>query len=381
MATKAQKGKIRTDAPVYLVCGSDEYMVGARARKIADMLSPAETQTLGLEIIDGRVKTTADAMLALRQARDAVRTGSLLGGDKVVWLRDAVFFGGTPAARSNDVKDAVAALAALVKDGLPAGNRLLVSTTKIDKRSSFYKVCKAAGEVFEYEASGSYSAVERRAGDIASQAARKAGLSIDRAALQELVERTGPNTRQIVQEIEKLFLYTAGGRQVTVADVEAVVPPSRETMGWKLADAVARRDVAESIKVMRRLFAQRVAPIQLVYALERQFRYMEALDACARQGLVTLRRQGRRVDAEWSGSEADNVLAESGKADLKKMHPFRVAQMLSQLKAYRPGELGWCRKQILAAHEKLVSASVSPELVMEVLVTQLSAADDGGRRG
>ena len=65
---------------------------------------------------------------------------------------------------------------------------------------------------------------------MASDAFRKAGLNIGPDALGEFLEKTGTDTRQIVQEVEKLSVYLGDRKNVQVADVHAIVSPSREAV-------------------------------------------------------------------------------------------------------------------------------------------------------
>ena len=87
-APAASGGDARAHA-VHLICGDDEYRVAEAARTVVDEICPPADRAFGLEIIGGACSNPDEAIAALRQTLDAVRTVGFLGARKTVWLRDA----------------------------------------------------------------------------------------------------------------------------------------------------------------------------------------------------------------------------------------------------------------------------------------------------
>ncbi|HEY2012380.1 MAG TPA: DNA polymerase III subunit delta [Bryobacteraceae bacterium] len=79
--------------------------------------------------------------------------------------------------------------------------------------------------------------------------ARRAGLRIDPAAIDLLVEALGADVVRIAVEIEKLSLY-AGSRPVGVDDIAALVPDARASTIFALVNALGRRDRARALEVL-----------------------------------------------------------------------------------------------------------------------------------
>src|SRR5262249_31559899 len=71
-------------APVYLLIG-EAFQTEDLARELIELLVPPEPRSLSLEIYDGR-STPIGPIL------DSVRTPSLLGGTKVIWVREPTLF-------------------------------------------------------------------------------------------------------------------------------------------------------------------------------------------------------------------------------------------------------------------------------------------------
>ena len=103
------------------------------------------------------------------------------------------------------------------------------------------------------------------------------------AALEFFLDRVGFDSRQIVNELEKLLSYTGGRKKITAADVKAITSSSRSALAWDLADAVGNQDLKEATAVLRQLLFQKEEPIGLMVLLEARVRelllYRQALDA------------------------------------------------------------------------------------------------------
>ena len=136
---------------IKLIHGTDEYLVSHHARKAVNALCPDAEQTLGLETVEGDVKTVDEAVTALKIAIGALRTVGLFGGQKTVWLRDVSIFKDGVISRNEKVKGLLAQLAEDIKKGLPDGHHLIVSAPGVDRRSAFYKTCAASAEVEAYD--------------------------------------------------------------------------------------------------------------------------------------------------------------------------------------------------------------------------------------
>ncbi|MCC7300738.1 MAG: hypothetical protein IT583_06640, partial [Verrucomicrobia bacterium] len=136
---------------VKLIHGTDEYLVSHNARKSVDRLCPESEQTLGLETINGDVRTIDEAVTALKTCIGALRTVGLFGGQKTVWLRDVSIFKDGVISKNETVKELLGRLADDIKKGLPDSQNLIISAPGVDRRSVFYKVCEAAGTVEAYD--------------------------------------------------------------------------------------------------------------------------------------------------------------------------------------------------------------------------------------
>ena len=358
-------------APVQLLYGEDEYLVAESSRALVNRLCPPADQAFGLEIVEGRVDNAAEAVSAIRRCMEGVRTVGFLGGRKVVWLKDANFFSTSVTSEAQDTKAAAEQLVELIRAGLPPGQVLVISAGKVDRRSAFFKACQSAGHVQEFSVPDKDYLLDQHARETATAAFRKAGLIARGDVIDEFTDRTGADSRQIIQEVEKLSTYLGDRRDVTAQDVRAVVCATREAGVFDLAEAVGNRKVEGALGTLRQLMYQGENAVGLIIGLESLFRELIVFRECMDRRWLRLRRDGARVSAEWASSkEADAVLGAMPK-DPRSMHWFRAAKLAGQAENFTSGELARLQAVVLKMHETMFSSSLPMEMLMEFLVLTL----------
>lgn len=361
------------DAPVYLVVG-DEYLVSADARELVDRLCPPDEQALGLEIVDGRADTVADAEAALEEALQGLRTMGFFGGRKTVWLREATFLAQKRVAGSDAIKQRVASLTADIKSGLPEGVRLVISAPGLDKRSALYKACDGHGVVHEYAVADKPWLAERQARERAGQLMAEEGLKAAPGALDALIGKAGTDTRQIAQEIGKLAVYLGVREEVTVDDVREIVAMAREAMAWDFVDAVGARDLPLALSILRQLIFQNVNAMVMLMALESRFRELVIFRECLSKKWCVVRESGNYVKLAWAEDPSMDEVLGVFEPDPRKMHEFRAARLAQQAANYSRRELVQAQNLVVETHEHIISRSLRGDLQMEFLVLKVLSA-------
>jgi DNA polymerase-3 subunit delta len=355
---------------VYLFYGNDEYLVGTNARKRVDAACPEAEQSLSLEVVDGSAAKIDDAVAALDQCVAAFRTVGLFGGKKVVWFRDASFFKNAVIMKNERVKCLLGELASDIKAGLADDQFLIISAPGIDKRSAFYKAVSAVGEVEEYAISERDYEARPAALKRAVSLFKDEGLSIDPAAADAFVEKTGFETRQIMNEVEKMVLFKGDEKTVSLDDVQAITSASGEAISWDFTDAIAERRLGSAIRLFRQLLFQKQTAIGLMIQIENQFhhllRFREYMDA------GWLRMNGNRI--QWSNDpELDDYFGELAD-DPRKMHWFRAGKFANQAAPYTARGLAARKQLVVDTHERMVSVgSIPHDLMLETLLAKLCA--------
>jgi len=113
------------------------------------------------------------------------------------------------------------------------------------------------------------NAAERRDArrDAAEQLVREfrmSGRSIDSAAVQLLVDRAGGDISKLRGDVERLLLYTEGRKDITKADIDAVVAADAEVDDWAVVNAIGDGDVGRALREAALRFDRGDSPHQLV---------------------------------------------------------------------------------------------------------------------
>lgn len=356
---------------VKLIHGTDEYLVSHNARKAVNALCPEADQTLGLETVNGDVKTIDEAVAALKTCIGALRTIGLFGGQKTVWFRDVSIFKDAVIGKNEGVKGLLGQLAADIKKGLPDSQNLIISAPGVDRRSAFYKICEAAGTVEAYDLPEQDYKKKPMIKERAQALFAQAKCRIDLRALDLFLEKVGTDTRQLVMEAEKLMLYIGDRKEITIEDVKAITSSSSEAIAWDFTDALGERKLSEAIRILRQLLFQGEQPVGILFAVENLYQNLMQYRAYMDHGWLKLTGGYGAGSVQWSNDpEMDKLFAQLP-SDPRDSHWYRTSKLAQQAKNYSADELHRCQKRLLKTHEQIVSSGVPPELILEMLVIKL----------
>ncbi len=360
---------------LYLITGDDDYLVSEKVTSILRQVAPPGGDAAAqLERIDGAVDKVEPAVNVIRRCLSAINSLGLFSEQKTIWLENATILGDNRASQSQTVQDELTRLTDKIKAGLPEDVTLIITAPAVDKRRSFYKTCKSVGELHEFMVPDDRnyrdqaSVVERL-----ERLAADKGLQLAPAAKVAFQQKVGLDTRVILNELEKLATALGDRRKVEAEDIANFVSASREAAFFDLADAFADRDLAKSLRILRQLVFQRQNLMGLIINLEKRVRdlmiYREAID---RQWMVKKTAFGKDSYA-WGTlpPEIEQVFTQEMENDPRSMHPFRASILARQAAGFTRKRLEHCQKQVILAHESMVSSRVPPELVMEILLVRM----------
>lgn len=369
----------RQSAPLVLVCGEDEFAVKQRAKQIY-LQWTEELGGLDHEIIDGSAVNTAEALKALSRLREALQTLPFFGSGKAIWLQNCNFLGDERAASSQAVTESLANLAQELKDFSWENVRLLISAGKVDKRKVFYKALDKLGTV---ESFAGWSVDDR---DWAHQAetwvvtclrARQKEISDD--ALSEMVNRVGPNARQLDSEAEKLALYVGTRKQIELEDVASICVRNKTARAFALGDALGERDLPTLLRRLdEELWEVKLDPqkseIGLLYGLISKVRAMLMLKEMVREGWI-------KPDADYPRfkSQLERVPADQLPGDRRfnplSLNPYMLYKALPHSRRYREDELVVAMELLLQCNRRLVTSGLEESLVLQQTLVQIVSGD------
>jgi DNA polymerase-3 subunit delta len=366
---------VKTSQPVALICGDDEFAIKQRARQLHRQWCE-ELGGMDHEIIEATVSNSSEALTALARLREALQTLPFFGSGKVIWLRDCNFLGDERAASASDVTETLNDLAGELKNFSWNNVRLLISAGKVDKRKTFFKTLDKIGTVENFSG---WSVDDRDWAERAEVAARAAvrlrQKEISEEALAELVNRVGPNPRQIDNEVEKLCLFAGERKKIEFADVAAICTRNKTARAFALGDALGDRDLP---RLLRRLDEElwavksdsKKSEIGLLYGLISKVRAMLLLKEMLREGWIKPEMDYNRFKAQLERVPADKLPADRRFNPLA-LNPYVLYKALPQTKKYTQDELVRAMDLLLRCNQRLVSSGLDEALVLQETLVQI----------
>jgi DNA polymerase-3 subunit delta len=364
----------KQSAPLVLVCGEDDFAVKQRAKQIY-LQWTEELGGMDHEIIDAAVSHSGEALKSLAKLREAMQTLPFFGSGKVIWFQNCNFLSDERAA-TKDVIASLAALADNLKEFSWQNVRLLITAGKVDKRKAFYKALDKLGTV---ESFAGWSVDDR---DWAGQAevwARK-GLrarqkEISDEALAELINRVGPNARQLDNEVEKVALYVGDRKEIEFDDVATICTRNKMARAFALGDALGDRDLPRLLaRLDEALWEVKLDPqkseIGLLYSLIGKVRAMLLLKEMLREGWVKPDLDYNRFKAQLERVPKDQ-LPEDRRFNPLALNPYVLYKALPQVKRYSEAELIRAMDLLFQCNLRLVSTSLDESLVVQQTLVQI----------
>ncbi len=320
------------NAPALVIaCGDDEYRRSEIARRVPQWIVPEEERDLSLTVLNGREAGPKEIL-------DALVTDALPffgAGRRAVLVRDCPLLGAKTDAAGT-------ALAARIDAGLPGDVTLVIEAVAVDKRTRLAQVCLAKGRVLEF----AQTTREAEAAEFVTERFRLAGVRADRQTVVALLALLPHDSGILSSEVRKLTSYVGGRKQVTVADVEAIVTRSRETVVFELTDRLGQRDVAGTLAALRDLIHQGQSGIGIVMLVAARLRLLLVARALIDAGEIPLSlcrtdRYDSRFKGQWDAiaERIKGRMPEDRAANLTQQHPFVVYKVLGEAERVTTEEL------------------------------------------
>ena len=264
--------------PLYAIFGTDSFLKSQALRRVLTEVLGPDPDPMAIVELEGGSARLADVL-------DELRTPSLLTPIRVVILRDAdVFITGRQKAADKDElddadDDAESAAPSGCRKGVekyfesesPSGVLVLLLRSW-PSNTRLYKIADSIGENISCGAPKSGAAAW--AVDWASAwSSTVHGCELSRPTAARLVELAGVDCGRLDSELSKLAAYVHPRKQITLADVDALVGSRREETVFALGDALGRRDAAAALELWQQVIAtDRAAPYRALGGLAWGFR-------------------------------------------------------------------------------------------------------------
>jgi DNA polymerase-3 subunit delta len=131
---------------------------------------------------------------------------------------------------------------------------------KVDGRSKLAKTLKLKGEMLSTK-----KMYDSQLPEWVNQMVASHQLTIAPKALHLLVDHIGNDLSRLQNEVEKLAVNLAGRKNITEDDIEKYIGVSKDFNVFELQDALGKRDLAKTIRIIHYFEANpKAAPIQMI---------------------------------------------------------------------------------------------------------------------
>lgn len=165
-----------------------------------------------------------------------------------------------------------------LEKGFPPDHFLVVTAhARVPKNLKLYKAFQTNGVVIDCN----IPLGERRSDKMAQEAVlretldelmAKAKKRLSSGAFQSLCRLTGFDPRTFVQNVQKLIDYTGDRSEITEEDIQVVLRRTKVDPIFELTNAVADRDIGQTLFYLNALLDSKWHPLQILSALANQMR-------------------------------------------------------------------------------------------------------------
>jgi DNA polymerase-3 subunit delta len=359
LAEEAASGRWR---PVYLLAGPDAFQQRAVVDGLRSALVPEGLREAVETDIDGGAAQPADVV--------GVALTPSLAGRRLVVVHDAPWFGaprgqggeGGEDAQAEDGAggdgrrgrpDPLAPLFAYLDNPPPDTVVVFRSQAPADGRRRIVKRLGQVGAVL--------AAVPPPPDELPPWCAARAravhGVRLAPGVAAALCARVPPSLDLLDQELAKLATYVGPGGSVGMAEVEALVPPSREESVFALMDAVGEGRGPQAFALLRRMLGQGEEPLGLLALLARQVRLLvQAGDVLA------------------AGGGPERLAAAAG------LPPYVARRMLAQARGFGEADLTAALAAVWEAEWAVKSGRLDEASALTLAVARLLGGRGEGAR-
>ncbi|MFC1668017.1 DNA polymerase III subunit delta [Chlamydiota bacterium] len=353
-------------SPVYLIYGDEEFLVTEASQKIVTELTCGSDPLFGKEVYSG-------PHFQIRDIQAAVNTLPFFGSRKVVFIKDSRFFSSPNTQEEVFINE-------LKEHGVPEGIIIVFVNETVKKTTVLYKFIQERGRILEF---GSFGNENRQTLSALFRVSQKRlaqyNKQISRVNFDYLIQYTGLNLRQIIDELEKLCIYSGQEqKEITREAIDQLVPKSRQAVLFKLADTVFNKKLSESLLILNDLLGQGENPIGIVITLTQNIRFLLQLSTLfmsfESSEIQSLSYYNAQKITNWITQlpeEITRLFPDKKNVSIIKQHPYRIFLKITALKQFGFPELCDLYKHITDAYLSLVTSMKDPRILLELLIIRI----------
>ncbi|MCI8292006.1 MAG: DNA polymerase III subunit delta [Hespellia sp.] len=310
---------------IYLLYGEEAYLKKMYKDRLSKALLP-EGDTMNYAYYEGK-------HVNIKEVIDLAETVPFFAERRLIVLENTGFF-----------KSAATDLADYLKE-TPDTTFFLFIETEVDKRSKMYKAIKNHGRAVELPFQDEATLKRWILGFV-----KREDRQITEKALNHLLNKVGTDMENIQKELEKLFCYTLGREEITVADIDAVCVTQITNHIFEMINAVADGNQRKALSLYYDLLALREPPMRILYLMTRQFRLLLQVK-----------------DLQRLGYAQKEIASRAG------IHPFAAKKCMGQTRYFGTSELRTILEESARMEEAVKTGRLTDTLSVEIFIVKYSS--------
>lgn len=291
--------------PVYLVHGDEPYLIEETVAMIVDKAVSGTSSEFDIETFRARESMAEDVV-------SSCMTVPMLSERRVVVVKEINVW---KASEQNVVAQCV--------EGASGSTCLVLSCyEKLKPGNRLYSAAGKSGAVVE---------ARRPYGrDLMSEIgrlAKKSGKSLDRDAVELLLDLAGTDLQTLRMQIEKLALFTGERKRISRDDVSEAIADIKLFTIFEFTDALGNKNLESALRSFRRMVELGEPPVMILSMVSRHFRIIFRLKGDQKQGVPI--EETARFFKLPPGIIKRNYIPQSGKFSMRQL--AEIWRMLSDL--------------------------------------------------
>ena len=268
-------------------------------------------------------------------------------------------------------------LEGIFKNGLPAGNCLILTAEDVDKRKKLYKIIAEAGVVHYF---GEVKSETARKETLQKQAQRlldSQGKKLSSAAWVALGRKTGFDLRRSMSELEKLISYVGDKALIDKEDVEEAVGRTKEEEIFALTTALSEKNQLAALDALKNLLNQGTHHLMILTMLVREIRLLLQARILVDSG--KLPKFTPSMEYGWFQKVLYPAVGELNSLTAKReglifsQHPFVVYNALRNCIRFNNSRLIKFLDDLLELDRAFKTSASSPQLLLEMFLIKACA--------
>ena len=321
--------KNKTFKPVYLICGTEDYL----KKQMKDNLKNALSGDDDINTLEMNEKADINEIVSFGSTLPFLSPNRLIILDRTDIFKKSFTYK-DENGRERKISDFI--------DDMPDYLHIIIVDEAPDKRTSLYKSINKKGYVCEINKQTVSTLTKYISGRC-----KENGKSIDDVCIKSIIARTDSDLGIINGELEKLFAYTAGKDSIDSHDIDAVCSVCVENRIFDMIKALGVKDKKKVYELYFDLLTLKEPAMKILILMQRAF-----------SGILQAKEGKGKIDRK--------TLA--GSIGLKGVAPFVAANYLSQADNFTTGQLKKIVESFARTEEDIKTGRIDERTGTELMI-------------